>query len=423
MNGLMRRALLAAITAVAMTGALAAPASAGILTASAKDCGDESLSQPFASSATGRSTSSSRAATSRVARRLDADRRREGRVGQRAVEGRRLGSRQVARPAGAAAASHRAGVRGPRRADAALLRQEEQRLCSRRSWCRSTSRRRSASSVPVPVGVVLGNGQWKATPPMLISRTCSRCSRATGRRSRSSSPRCWVTGRSTTCTSIRCGCARRPQRARSFRLRVRSSCFSTTLRDQLEDLGRAGGPDGAGLERLAPVPDRALAGELVEVRARDREADLRVGRDVACVIFGPGTSTRKSWMSPRPRSSSSITSLSFSSAGTSFWKLAMPSSMRAFVSAVRHVSDVTNGSAALPDPRAARRRPRPRPTRRRSRPRSRCPAAACSAGRYAYAIERSDGVAVAAAGDAPDDLAADARPARCRAPPRADRRA
>jgi hypothetical protein len=48
MNGVIRRALLAAITAVAMTGAAAAPASAGILTASAKDCGDESLSQPFA---------------------------------------------------------------------------------------------------------------------------------------------------------------------------------------------------------------------------------------------------------------------------------------------------------------------------------------------------------------------------------------
>jgi hypothetical protein len=47
MNGFMRRVTLAAITAVAMTGAIAAPANAGILTASAKDCGDESLSQPF----------------------------------------------------------------------------------------------------------------------------------------------------------------------------------------------------------------------------------------------------------------------------------------------------------------------------------------------------------------------------------------
>jgi hypothetical protein len=48
MNGLIRRAVLAAITATAMTGAIAAPAQAGILTASASDCGDESLSQPFA---------------------------------------------------------------------------------------------------------------------------------------------------------------------------------------------------------------------------------------------------------------------------------------------------------------------------------------------------------------------------------------
>jgi hypothetical protein len=48
MNGLMRRVTLAAITAVAMTGAAAAPANAGILTAPATDCGDESLSQPFA---------------------------------------------------------------------------------------------------------------------------------------------------------------------------------------------------------------------------------------------------------------------------------------------------------------------------------------------------------------------------------------
>jgi hypothetical protein len=48
MNGLKRRVLLAAITAMAMTGAFAAPASAGILTATEHDCGDETLSQPFA---------------------------------------------------------------------------------------------------------------------------------------------------------------------------------------------------------------------------------------------------------------------------------------------------------------------------------------------------------------------------------------
>src|ERR1044071_8687199 len=52
------------------------------------------------------------------------------------------------------------------------------------------------------------------------------------------------------------------------------------------------------------------------------------------VILGPGTWTRKSWMSPRPRSSSSITSLSFWSAGTSFWIEVTASSMSTLVSAV-----------------------------------------------------------------------------------------
>src|SRR3954452_11290491 len=52
------------------------------------------------------------------------------------------------------------------------------------------------------------------------------------------------------------------------------------------------------------------------------------------VIFGPGTCTRNSWMSPRPRSSSSITSLSLSSAGTSFWIEATACSINALVSAV-----------------------------------------------------------------------------------------
>src|SRR5690349_10171809 len=52
------------------------------------------------------------------------------------------------------------------------------------------------------------------------------------------------------------------------------------------------------------------------------------------VIFGPGTCTRNSWMSPRPRSSSSITSLSFWSAGTSFWIEDTASSISTLVSAV-----------------------------------------------------------------------------------------
>src|ERR671916_2100467 len=48
MNGIKRRVLLAAISAMAVTGAFAAPANAGILTAPEQNCGDETLSQPFA---------------------------------------------------------------------------------------------------------------------------------------------------------------------------------------------------------------------------------------------------------------------------------------------------------------------------------------------------------------------------------------
>jgi hypothetical protein len=48
MNGLKRRGLLAAITTMLIAGAFAAPANAGILTATADDCGEETLTQPFA---------------------------------------------------------------------------------------------------------------------------------------------------------------------------------------------------------------------------------------------------------------------------------------------------------------------------------------------------------------------------------------
>src|SRR4051794_20850359 len=58
-------------------------------------------------------------------------------------------------------------------------------------------------------------------------------------------------------------------------------------------------------------------------------------------IFGPGTSTRNSWTSPRPRSSSSKTSLSPASAGTSCWKSTMAFSTWALVSGeVTAISDL-----------------------------------------------------------------------------------
>ena len=77
---------------------------------------------------------------------------------------------------------------------------------------------------------------------------------------------------------------------RSLRVRERSSWRSITLWISFRISDRARRLDVAGLERLAPVADLALLGELVEVRARDGQADLRVGRDVARDLRarGPG---------------------------------------------------------------------------------------------------------------------------------------
>ena len=71
------------------------------------------------------------------------------------------------------------------------------------------------------------------------------------------------------------------QRVRSLRVRVRSSCFSTTFWISFRISGGPLALTVPGLERLAPVAHLAVLGQLVEVRARHREADLRVGGDVA----------------------------------------------------------------------------------------------------------------------------------------------
>src|SRR4051794_27687638 len=83
----------------------------------------------------------------------------------------------------------------------------------------------------------------------------------------------------------------------------------------------------------------SLISSLNSVRGRDRRT--LASEAMSRVILGPGTSTRKSWMSPRPRSSSSKTSLSRASAGTSCWKAAMACSICALVSAVAMCADVT----------------------------------------------------------------------------------
>src|SRR3954451_22807303 len=56
--------------------------------------------------------------------------------------------------------------------------------------------------------------------------------------------------------------------------------------------------------------------------------------EVALLIFGPGTSTRNICTSPRPRSSSSKTSLSCARAGTSAWKRSIAVSISSCVEAI-----------------------------------------------------------------------------------------
>src|SRR3954451_11318794 len=65
---------------------------------------------------------------------------------------------------------------------------------------------------------------------------------------------------------------------------------------------------------------------------RGSETRTFASEAMSLVISGPGPSTRKSWTSPRPRSSSSNTSLSPASAGTSCWKSTMAFSTCALVS-------------------------------------------------------------------------------------------
>jgi hypothetical protein len=89
-------------------------------------------------------------------------------------------------------------------------------------------------------------------------------------------------------------------------------------------------PDSKPSRQWRIVPSRASSLKC----ERGTERRTFASEAMSLVIFGPGTSTRNSWMSPRPRSSSSHTSFSLESAGTWRLKFSIPSSMRAFVSAV-----------------------------------------------------------------------------------------
>ncbi len=168
MNGLMRRAVVAAISAMAMTGAIAAPANAGILTASAKDCGDESLSQPFAQFGDG---SQYKLVQGGSFEGSLADYTLIG--GAKVVSGNepwKVGGsghgKSLVLPAGSSVITPPACV-GLAEPTLRFFAKKNSGLLS--TLAVSVYVKTSLGLVvPVPVGVLLGNGQWKASPKMLI---------------------------------------------------------------------------------------------------------------------------------------------------------------------------------------------------------------------------------------------------------------
>jgi hypothetical protein len=171
MNGLMRRVLLAAITAVAMTGAIAAPASAGILTASASDCGDETLTQPFAQFGD--------RANYKLVRNGAFENGTGGWTlagGAKVVSGNepwKVGGsdhgKSLVLPAGSTAISPVSCVGLAEPTLRFFVKKNRAPLLGISTLAVSVYVKTSLGiTVPVPVGVVLANGQWKPTPPMLI---------------------------------------------------------------------------------------------------------------------------------------------------------------------------------------------------------------------------------------------------------------
>ena len=168
MNGLLRRVLLAAITAVAMTGAVAAPASAGILTASATNCGDETLSQPF-----GRFGDQAQYKLVRGGSFEGALTDWTLKGGAKVVAGNepwKVGGsahgKSLVLPAGSSAITATACV-GIKEPTLRFFAKKNRGLLS--TLAVSVYVKTSLGLVvPVPVGVVLGDGSWKPTSKMLI---------------------------------------------------------------------------------------------------------------------------------------------------------------------------------------------------------------------------------------------------------------
>jgi hypothetical protein len=168
MNGFIRRVGLAAVAATVAAMAFASSASAGILTASAKDCGDESLSQPFAGFGDSHQY------------KVVPGGSFEGALtdwtligGAKVVAGNepwKVGGsghgKSLVLPAGSSVVTAPTCV-GIAEPTLRFFAKKNSGLLS--TLAVSVYVKTSLGLVvPVPVGVVLGNGQWKATPQMLI---------------------------------------------------------------------------------------------------------------------------------------------------------------------------------------------------------------------------------------------------------------
>jgi hypothetical protein len=168
MNGFMRRGALAAAAAVTAAMALAAPANAGVLTMSATDCGDETLTQPFAPWNDRASYKINPGGTFEAAH---ADWTLRG--GAKIVAGNepwKVGGaghgKSLRLPAGSTAISATSCV-GLNEPTLRFFAKKNRGLLS--SLLVSVHVKTSLGlTVPLPVGVVLGGGQWKPTPPMLM---------------------------------------------------------------------------------------------------------------------------------------------------------------------------------------------------------------------------------------------------------------
>jgi hypothetical protein len=171
MNGIIRRALVAATAAVATAAIFAAPASAGILTASAKDCGDETLTKPFAQFGD--------QANYKLVRNGSFETGTDGWTltrGAKVVSGNepwKVGGsnhgKSLVLPAGSTAISPVSCVGLAEPTVRFFAKKNRAPLLGVSTLAVSVYVKTSLGLVvPVPIGVVLNNGQWKPTAPMLI---------------------------------------------------------------------------------------------------------------------------------------------------------------------------------------------------------------------------------------------------------------